>query len=99
MLPTPQELDTIGKRLKYARNARGLKSRELARRAGLKSESHPSLIEGGRNEVAADIVLALARALDVTMEWLTGGGETPELEPFAPIEPEPKSDEPHGSAA
>jgi transcriptional regulator with XRE-family HTH domain len=71
-------LDTLWKRLRYARECRGLKGRELARLAELKSESHPSLIEGERGGISADVAAKLAHALNVPLDWLVNGGEIPE---------------------
>lgn len=79
-MDTPTDLDTLAKRLRFARNARGLGSRELARAAGLKSESHPSLIESGahgRENVDATVASKLAQALRVNTDWLIQGGPTP----------------------
>jgi transcriptional regulator with XRE-family HTH domain len=79
------DLDSFGKRLHYARTSRGLKARELARLAGL-SESHPTLLESGRQgrgHVSADVASKLAKALEVSLEWLVNGGEAPALKPFA----------------
>lgn len=72
------ELNTIGKRLRFARLHRGIGSRELARKAELGSESHTSRIEGGRENVDVGIVAALAKALDVSLDWLVQGGDIPE---------------------
>lgn len=73
-MPSESEsLTTLGGRLKYARLRRGLKSRELSRLAGLNSESHTSRIERGREKVDVQIVAALARVLDVPLDWLVNG--------------------------
>jgi transcriptional regulator with XRE-family HTH domain len=82
------DLDTLAKRLRYARERRGLRSRELSRKAQLASESHTSRIETGREKVDVGIISALAKALDVSMDWLVNGGPLPEGL-GAPAEPNP----------
>lgn len=83
---TPKTLDTIGKRLRHARERRGFRSRELAREAGLASESHVSLIEGGRPVDSIDVISKLADALHVSMDWLVNGGEMPDFSLIVPVE-------------
>jgi transcriptional regulator with XRE-family HTH domain len=91
------DLDSLGGRLRFARKRRDLSSRELARRAGLKSQTHPGLIEGGRggDRVSLDIVASIARALDVPLDWLANGGALPD----DLIEPPTKSETPDAKGA
>lgn len=82
-------LDTLGKRLRFARTARGFTQRGLAKEAGLNTSSHVGVLETDRGgNVVADVILRLSRALAVPMEWLLEGGQLPEsLLPEASAEP------------
>ena len=64
----------IAKRVRLVRKARGLKKSELDHMAGL-SNGVVSSLEGGRRASApsAQLVLQLARALDVDVGWLITG--------------------------
>lgn len=86
MDPRQEDLGTLGKRLRFAREYRKVGSRELARAAGLASESHTSRIEGGREKVDVGIVAALAEALHVSLDWLVNGGDLPVSLVEAPAE-------------
>lgn len=73
MLPMTQEdgrLESlIRKRIRALRVAQGWSLEELARRANL-SQSSLSRIENGRRRLALDQLVALARALDTTLDQL-----------------------------
>lgn len=64
-------LDSVGKRVAYARKYRSLTQQELADRAGIAQSSLASL-EAGRNKGSRSLV-SLAKALDVPPEWLDSG--------------------------
>lgn len=64
-------LESVGKRVAYARKYRSLTQQELADRAGIAQSSLASL-EAGRNKGSRSIV-SLAKALDVPAEWLDSG--------------------------
>jgi transcriptional regulator with XRE-family HTH domain len=81
------ELNTMGKRVRFARLARKIGSREMARRAGLAYEGHTSQLESDRGQTSAEIVSKVAKVLDVSMEWLVDGGELPDSLKEAPAEP------------
>jgi transcriptional regulator with XRE-family HTH domain len=67
-------MDTLGSRLVHAREARGLSSVELFKRAKLKSPSHLRMIERGeRPEPSAKTISALAAVLGVRERWLVLG--------------------------
>lgn len=67
----PLNLDSVGKRVAYARKCRSLTQQELADRAGVAQSSLASL-EAGRNKGSRNLV-GLAKALDVPAEWLDSG--------------------------
>lgn len=70
-------LDTIGERLRWAREQAELSSRELARLACL-SAAHVSLIETTDRGVNVRTLIPLARVLGVSLDWLaTGEGDVP----------------------
>ena len=52
---------------------------DFASRIGV-SPSHLSVIEHGRNEIGAEVLLAIAREFDKSLEWLLTGKE---IGPFA----------------
>jgi transcriptional regulator with XRE-family HTH domain len=63
---------TIGTRIKAQRKRRRFTQAELARRAGL-TQAHVSQLEAGaRENPQANVVLALARALDCSTDYLLG---------------------------
>jgi transcriptional regulator with XRE-family HTH domain len=47
---------------------------DFARRIGV-SQSYLSAIEHGRNEVGAEVLLAIGREFDKSLEWLLTGEE------------------------
>lgn len=77
-------METFGDRVREARKKRGMTQKQLAAASGL-SQTTISDIERGRNASSADIV-ALARAVGVSAEWLADGRGprtllTPDLPP------------------
>lgn len=64
-------LDSVGKRVAYARKYRSLTQQELADRAGIAQSSLASL-EAGRNKGSRSLI-SLAKALGVPPEWLDSG--------------------------
>jgi len=63
--------DDIGSRLREARQRRDFSAADLAKRSGL-VESAISHFECGRREPSADSLRKLARALDITADFLLG---------------------------
>ena len=80
-MPVPA---TLGERLKHAREARQRGSAELSIAVGA-SHGLVSEIERGRSKsVQAELAIALARALEVPIEWLVlGEGPDPTATPKA----------------
>ncbi len=64
-------LDSVGKRVAYARKYRSLTQQELASRAGI-AQSSLAALEAGRNKGSRHLV-GLAKALGVPPEWLDNG--------------------------
>lgn len=89
---------TVAERVRAARVARGLGSRELARLAGL-GEGHVATVEGRvGHAVEVDTMVKLAAALRVSLDWLiTGKGEGPSA-PIVAIESADEADAPPGAA-
>lgn len=73
------ELDAeiFSKRLKQARDLRGLSQAQLATKAGLPAAS-VSHFESGPRKPSFDNLKSLASALDVTTDYLLGRADTPE---------------------
>lgn len=71
-------MKTLGQRLKWAREAAGLSTRELDARARL-TPGHTNAIESGRRlDPSTSTTRALAHALDISLDWLVDGeGPTP----------------------
>lgn len=65
------DLSTIGKRVRFARKSLGLTQQQLADKAGVRQQT-VSQLERGVNASSTSLV-AIARALDVTPEWLESG--------------------------
>ena len=78
--------DLVRRRLKALRNARGLSLDGLGERAGL-SPSTISRVETGKRALGLDVLVALANALDISLDALLdpGGGDD------VVIRPEPRS--------
>lgn len=74
-------MDTLVKRLQWARDAAGLSQRALSGLAGLAS-SHVQLIESGRAEgINVSTAQRLTGVLGVSLDWLMAGtGEMPTAE-------------------
>jgi transcriptional regulator with XRE-family HTH domain len=63
----------IGQRIKRLRLARGWTQPDLARKAGLRSSGHVSLLEsGGRRDPSASTLKRVAKALGVPVTELLG---------------------------
>ena len=75
-------MQTIAERLAWARVQAALDRRELARIAGLGSETHVGLIESGdRPDPRGSTLKKLALALGVSFGWLAAGeGDIPSAE-------------------
>ena len=73
----------LGKRLQQCRQGKGISQRELARRAGVQHALISQLETGKKQDALASTVLALATALDTSMDFLcdrfgdTGRGGPP----------------------
>lgn len=70
----PATMDTLGARLKHAREAAGLTQAELAERVGMAGQSSIEAIEAGRSKRPTRIH-EIAKACNVTVEWLQGRPE------------------------
>lgn len=64
--------ESVCARVRFARQKRGVGSRELDRMAGLK-EGHTAVIEGRDGDLEGDTAARLARALNVSLAWLLSG--------------------------
>ena len=63
---------TIGKRIKALRRKRGLTQEELARRAGMRQGMISRIESGQADEVETSTLIALAKGLEVSTDWLLG---------------------------
>lgn len=72
-LAGPEYLDTLAKRLVFARERCGFTQGQLAKKAGL-SQATVGNLETGRNHGSKRLV-QLAQALHVTSAWLSEGGD------------------------
>lgn len=80
--PPPAVPATMGKRVAYCRERHGWTQKELAERAGL-SVTFLSEIENDRRSMGSDVLLRIAEALGVSVDYLLKG----EVEPARPREP------------
>lgn len=72
------DLDGLAERLKIARVRLGLTQNEVGIRAGIHAPT-VTRYEGGQNLPGAKALVGLARALDVSVDWLLlGEGERPQ---------------------
>lgn len=72
---------TIGERIKYLREQKGLTQNELAALLGYKSKSSVAHIENGR-DIPRSMVITLAHALGTTPAYLMGWDEQKENAPI-----------------
>ena len=74
---TSNDLSTIGGRIKFAMERKGMSQADLMRAIGIKSSSMSNLINNTRTKrPSATTLLRLADVLDVSQEWImTGKGE------------------------
>lgn len=88
-------------RLAEAMQARGLSGGELARRAGFTSQYVNSLRSGERGaRLPLDTARKLARALGVSVDWLTrGAGGRERLSDVFRVDGSPEGDDPYPSRA
>lgn len=77
---TTDQLDTIGGRLRHARENLGLSRRALAERADV-SDRTIEHYEAGTVEASVEKLSALARALDISLAWLITGQEIEAVDP------------------
>ena len=59
----------FAERLRYALRSRGLTQGQLSVKAGV-SPAHISMVLSEQREVGVDVAARLARALDVSLDWL-----------------------------
>ena len=72
----------LGERIAALRRTRGMSQAELAGRLGI-SASAMGMYEQGRREPSVQIIIALARELDVSTDFLlTGKSAPPESDPL-----------------
>ncbi len=72
----------LGERIGALRRARGMNQAELARKLGI-SASAMGMYEQGRREPSVQIIIALARELEVSTDFLlTGKTAPPEADPL-----------------
>lgn len=65
--------EAIGARVKYRREQLDLSQEELAKKAGYNNKSMISRIEHGSFVLSNDKIYILAKALEITTEFLLGG--------------------------
>lgn len=70
-----KELNTVGKRIKYARKQKGITIQALADSIG-KQYQFVQQYESGQRNPKSDMIATLAKALDVSPLWLKNGGYT-----------------------
>jgi len=64
-------VETIGDRLKFLRNQKGLKSQDMAKQIGF-SQSTISLWENDKRNLLADNIILLANFFDVSSDYILG---------------------------
>lgn len=74
----PAGLETLAGRLRFARSRAGVSARALGRKAGLGARTVAMLEQGVRPDPRRSTIEALAKALDVKLDWLLlGKGQGP----------------------
>ena len=72
-------MKTIGERLRWARERRGLNHAELDEVADLSCGHSAKIERGHREDPSAGTASKLARALGVDVAWLINGGKAPSI--------------------
>lgn len=67
------KLDTMQKRIQYARSKIGITSAELARRVGISKQAMAAIEKGATKTPGADVALNLAEQLGVSVPWILHG--------------------------
>lgn len=70
-------MESVGKRLRYIRDQKGLTLDQLAEKAGI-SKSFLWAVEQGRSGISGEKLLQVANALGASLEFLLRGEEPPE---------------------
>jgi transcriptional regulator with XRE-family HTH domain len=70
-------MEHFAERIIAARGTQGWTRRELAKRAGLHEQHLAKVERGNRHRVAADTIIALADALNVSADYLLGRTNDP----------------------
>ena len=63
---------SLGQRIRALRRRRQLSQRELARQAGVAHTTIADLERGDRQDVSTQIALQISRALNTSLDYLTG---------------------------
>ncbi len=80
-----QGIDTIGTRLKLARNSRNLTIPQVSEKTGI-SKGNLSIIENDKTKPSADALTLLSDLYGVSVDWvLKGETKIPDNEDLAPI--------------
>lgn len=74
-------MKTVGARVRWARESRGLTQAELDEVADLSCGHTGSIERGTRETPSSGTVTKLSRALKVDAAWLMFGGKRPEIRP------------------
>lgn len=74
-------MSNIGSRVREARKKRDMSQLELARRCGYSTKTTICKIEKGDRNFPVDKVEVIARALNVSAQWLLWGSEAHDIEP------------------
>jgi transcriptional regulator with XRE-family HTH domain len=77
-------MSTVGQRVKQRRRELGMSQDALAKRAGI-SKSFLSDLETGKRSLGAETLLDLARAMDLSLDYLMTGNESSSQKPEAQI--------------
>jgi len=88
----PPDLTTIGGRLRYVRELRGLKHKPLSLAAGLSTAAGFQIEDDPTRDVRVGTLVALAEQLDAHPAWLAFG-----LGPMEPFPPELRPKKTHRS--
>jgi transcriptional regulator with XRE-family HTH domain len=71
--PVCVDWKAVGRRIRELRGF-DMTQADLAHRIGV-SQGYLSIVEHGRGEIGAEVLLAIAREFDKSMEWLLTGKE------------------------
>lgn len=92
----PPTMKSVGERIRQAREFRKMSGEELAQRVGYKTQSGISNLENRSTGMGGAKIVAIARALNLSLQWFLNGPDTADLNSVPPFAEPPAPPPPPG---